>query len=387
MPNANWANPTLASLYTNFVTEVKARDEDLALQFDGTTATAFPTNTIRWSSSANRWQKWSGSAWGELTTTYALTGLSTTGAAAIGGNLSVTGTSVFTGIPTAPTAATGTNTTQLATTAHVFATAALLAPLASPTFTGNVLLPSVTTVAAASQPVLRIQSNASGSWKSNLLFSNSGTAKWEIGVDYGAAGDNNLYFYDNAAALERARFTPFGYLKCAPTGSASYVNISNTGTYHEFHSTTQPLILRNTTSTTGKWWYVGPDNSSNGFTIYNQTGSTGVFITDGANAWSSSSDERLKDIIEPISGALAKVSGLRAVIGKFKTDPVGIRRSFLIAQDVQAVLPEAISVKDDSIQSLGLAYTDVIPLLAAALKEALVRIEALEAQVTTLQAA
>ena len=101
-------------------------------------------------------------------------------------------------------------------------------------------------------------------------------------------------------------------------------------------------------------------------------------MVSGSQSWTGVSDERLKDIIEPIGNALSKVSSLRAVIGKFKTDPVGIRRSFLIAQDVQAVLPEAISVQDDSQQTLGLAYTDVIPLLTAALKEALVRIEALE---------
>ena len=40
---------------------------------------------------------------------------------AVGGNLAVSGTSTFTGIPTGPTAAFGTNTTQLATTAFVTA--------------------------------------------------------------------------------------------------------------------------------------------------------------------------------------------------------------------------------------------------------------------------
>jgi hypothetical protein len=90
VPNANWSNPTTASLVANFVTEVKARDEDLALQFDGTSTsyTNIPTGTIRWNSTINRWQKWSGTAWGELTTTYALTGLSTTGAASVGTDLS-----------------------------------------------------------------------------------------------------------------------------------------------------------------------------------------------------------------------------------------------------------------------------------------------------------
>jgi hypothetical protein len=84
MPNANWSNPTLTSTYTNFVTEVKSRDEDLALQFDGTTSTNLVTNTIRWDSSANRWKKWNGSSWAELTATYALTALTTTGNVGIG---------------------------------------------------------------------------------------------------------------------------------------------------------------------------------------------------------------------------------------------------------------------------------------------------------------
>lgn len=82
---ANWSNPLLTSTYTNFVTEVKDRDVDLALQFDGTTSTNIPTNTIRWNSSINRWQKWNGSAWAELTSTYALTALSTTGLITLGG--------------------------------------------------------------------------------------------------------------------------------------------------------------------------------------------------------------------------------------------------------------------------------------------------------------
>jgi hypothetical protein len=49
----------------------------------------------------------------------------------VGGNLSVTGTTTLTGIPTAPTAASGTNTTQIATTAFVVAALAVLYPIGS----------------------------------------------------------------------------------------------------------------------------------------------------------------------------------------------------------------------------------------------------------------
>lgn len=49
----------------------------------------------------------------------------------VGGNLSVTGTSTFTGIPSAPTAAFSTNTTQVATTAFVQAALAAAYPVGS----------------------------------------------------------------------------------------------------------------------------------------------------------------------------------------------------------------------------------------------------------------
>lgn len=100
--------------------------------------------------------------------------------------------------------------------------------------------------------------------------------------------------------------------------------------------------------------------------------SGGVVLSNGATSWSAVSDETKKDIIEPIENGLAKVATLRAVIGKYKNEPEGIRRSFLIAQDVQAVLPEAVSpITDitDNTTALGLAYSDVIPLLVAAIKE------------------
>lgn len=94
---ADWSKPTLSSLYTDFLTEVKNRDDDIAKQFDGTTSTNLVTGYIRWNSSINRWQKWNGTAWAELAATYALTGLSLTGNAAITGTLAVTSTSQLTG--------------------------------------------------------------------------------------------------------------------------------------------------------------------------------------------------------------------------------------------------------------------------------------------------
>jgi hypothetical protein len=101
-------------------------------------------------------------------------------------------------------------------------------------------------------------------------------------------------------------------------------------------------------------------------------GTGGVSLSSGATAWASMSDERLKTNLLPITDAVEKVCSLRTVTGRYESDDVSVSRAFLIAQDVQAVLPEAVTTikqKDDDAEYLGLQYTDTIPLLVAAIKE------------------
>lgn len=69
MANANWNLPTLSSTYTDFVSILNSKFEDIALGLD-TTATNLPTNAIKWSSAVGKWQKWNGTSWGDLASTY-----------------------------------------------------------------------------------------------------------------------------------------------------------------------------------------------------------------------------------------------------------------------------------------------------------------------------
>lgn len=68
--NANWTLPALTSTYASFLAEMKSRDEDLAIWFDGTTSTNITVGTKRWNSTGSKFEKWNGTAWSDLSTLY-----------------------------------------------------------------------------------------------------------------------------------------------------------------------------------------------------------------------------------------------------------------------------------------------------------------------------
>ena len=134
----------------------------------------------------------------------------------------------------------------------------------------------------------------------------------------------------------------------------------------------------NVQTSTGYSCYDGTNQASftptriyfNGASFYVLNASdTGVRLVNGATSWSAQSDERTKTDLVPIANGLEKVNSLRAVTGRYTKDEESVSRAFLIAQDVKAVLPEAVDEDTDEEKTLGLRYTDVIPLLVSAIKE------------------
>jgi hypothetical protein len=59
---ANWSNPVLTTLYTTFLTEVKARDDDAATMFTSA-PTNPPTGAMKYVRASNSFEEWSGAAW------------------------------------------------------------------------------------------------------------------------------------------------------------------------------------------------------------------------------------------------------------------------------------------------------------------------------------
>lgn len=191
----------------------------------------------------------------------------------------------------------------------------------------------------------------------------SGVHQWNIAPS-GTAG--NSITFTQAMTLDAS-----GNLL---VGTTSLIAGSASGSLNIVGDNTQQIQIRNSSAAAGQYWRQAVDSSNTIYILNNA--STGVSITSGATSWSAVSDERLKDIIEPIGNAVAKVGSLRSVIGKYKSDSEGTRRSFLIAQDVQSVLPEAVDTTNAD--AFGVRYSEVIPLLVAAIKELTARVQTLE---------
>jgi hypothetical protein len=115
-------------------------------------------------------------------------------------------------------------------------------------------------------------------------------------------------------------------------------------------------------------------------------------------AYNTTSDYRLKENITAYSGALEKLSQLKPVTYNFLDAPDTILEGF-IAHEVQVVVPNAVSGVKDEVDTegnplyQGLDTSKLVPLLTAALQEAIAKIKtqgasiaALEAKVAALEA-
>jgi len=215
-----------------------------------------------------------------------------------------------------------------------------------------------------------------------IVNSTTGTDAGDGGIIY-MSGSDMLVTNQEAANL---KFETQGTTRVTIDSAGDVFVGQTTALISGMHSvvgdgTTGMLALKN--SGNAQVWQTGPALGGN-FYVATSAG-VGMYMVAAATAWTATSDERKKDIIEPIANGLDKVDSLRAVIGKFKTDATGVRRAFLIAQDVQAVLPEAVDAESDADGTLGLRYTDTIPLLVSAIKELKAIVEAQAARIAALE--
>jgi len=116
-----------------------------------------------------------------------------------------------------------------------------------------------------------------------------------------------------------------------------------------------------------------------------------VGVTSSETSFNTTSDYRLKTDVQPMTGASARVQELNPVNFEWITD--GTRTDGFLAHEAQAVVPKAVTGTKDAVDDDGnidhqvMDQSKLVPLLTAALQEALTEITNLKARVTALEAA
>ena len=179
---------------------------------------------------------------------------------------------------------------------------------------------------------------------------------------------------------ERMRITPDGRVNFTVTGNGA--TPSNQGVSIGGGSNSESFIeiVRGSGTSEYTHMYFGNGN-----------GTVGTIKTSGTStSYNTSSDYRLKENAEPMTGSIDRLKELKPSRFNFINDPDTAVDGFL-AHEAQIVVPESVTGThnevDDNGQPIyqGIDQSKLVPLLTAALQEAVTKIEDLETRIQALE--
>ena len=217
-------------------------------------------------------------------------------------------------------------------------------------------------------------------------------------IFFGHSGDQDEGFIVYDADNNRMRFGAGGSeMTRIGNGFVSINTTSRLGTYStgivsieaDIGNTDQGLTIKNsnTHNSGGEHFFQEFLNSSgNRAGVISHTGAT-------TTAYTTSSDYRLKQSEELISDGITRLKQLKPYKFNWKSDASGPKVDGFFAHEVSNIVPESIIGKKDAVTEgdepkpiyQGIDQAKLVPLLTAALQEAVAKIETLEARVTTLE--
>jgi hypothetical protein len=142
-------------------------------------------------------------------------------------------------------------------------------------------------------------------------------------------------------------------------------------------------------SVSGYAAFIGNRKSSDGdIATFKKDGTTvgSIGVTSSGTAYNTTSDARLKDNIETITDGTAKMMEMNPVTHTWKADPEAPAVHGFIAQEMQKVIPEAVSGEDGGDEMMSMDYGRITPVIVAALQDAHREIKALKSRIEELEA-
>jgi hypothetical protein len=199
---------------------------------------------------------------------------------------------------------------------------------------------------------------------------------------YNTANGPTIFATNNT---ERARIDSSGRLL---VGTSSAINVFSGSTDGVTIEPTAIIVSRD--SNTSAFFRRRSSNGDVVAFLRDTTAVGTISVTTTATAYNTSSDYRLKENIVPLTGAADRLNQLQVHRFNFIADPEHTVDGFL-AHEAQAVVPECVTGEKDAVDDKGnpvyqgIDQSKLVPLLTAALQEALTEIESLMARVTALE--
>jgi len=135
----------------------------------------------------------------------------------------------------------------------------------------------------------------------------------------------------------------------------------------------------------GEWGIQTKSSTTDGYVgvFYTTTGQAGFISVSGTSTtFSTTSDYRLKESVQPLIGGLARINNLKPSTYKWKAD--GSNSEGFIAHELAEVVPLAVTGQKDavnadgSIKPQGVDLSKLVPILVAAIQELTAEVNALK---------
>ena len=202
------------------------------------------------------------------------------------------------------------------------------------------------------------------------------------GMQYDHAGDNMRFSVNNA---ERVRIDSSGNVGIG-TSSSVGSNSTSEGFWFAENEAARFSRASNSCSILNRITTTGPIQ----LIRYNGSGVGSISVTASSTAYNTSSDYRLKENVVGLGEAIDRVKLLKPSRFNFIADPDTTVDGF-VAHEVSGIVPEAVHGEKDAVDAdgnpeyQGIDQSKLVPLLTAALQEALTKIDALETRITALE--
>jgi hypothetical protein len=128
------------------------------------------------------------------------------------------------------------------------------------------------------------------------------------------------------------------------------------------------------------------------FSYNNNTNRVGGITSNGTSVtYSTSSDYRLKENVNPINNPFEQLMKIKPVSFNWKSDSDKKIINGFIAHELQAIIPEAVTGTKDAVDEKGnmipqgVDQSKLVPILVASLQQAIKKIEHLERRINVLE--